>query len=355
MNNIIAENKINFFLPSHLKCAEPTEIRKINRDEVRLMVSDRNTDKIDHDIFKNIGMYLRQGDVLVVNTSATLPAALEIQLPGNKMGRLHLSTEINKNEWVVEIRSIGKNKTKRFYEVLEGDQFELPVGGAVKIIRPFYKNNLSENHLHLWEAEFDLDLSVKDYLIKYGQPIRYDRIESNYPLSYYQSIFSDEMGSAEMPSAGRSFTPNVVADLIVKGVQFAPILLHTGVSSLERNEKPFPEYFKVSKTTASLLNLAIKENRRIIAVGTTAVRAVESAVNKNGRVVESMGLTDLYVTPEKGLRIINGLLTGFHEPEASHLLMLGALADQQHLQKAYDAAIGEAYHWHEFGDLHLIL
>ena len=355
MNNIIVENRIDFNLPKHLKCARPTELRKINRDEVRLMVSNKNTDKLHHVCFKDIGGYLNQGDVLVVNTSGTLPAALDILLPNKKAGRMHLSTQLNNNKWVVEIRLINGNKTQRFNHIKVGEKFNLPDGGSVKIIRPFYQNNFSKKHLHLWEVGFNLKQPVKNYLIKYGKPIRYDQINSDYPLSFYQTIFSNEMGSAEMPSAGRAFTAEVVTGLIVKGVQFAPVLLHTGVSSLERDEKPYPEFFQVPATTASLLNLAKNENRRIIAVGTTAVRAVESAINENGKVISQQGWTDLYITPERGMGIVDGLLTGFHEPEASHLLMLGALADQRHLQKCYDEAIRRAYHWHEFGDLHLIL
>ncbi|MEO1259356.1 MAG: S-adenosylmethionine:tRNA ribosyltransferase-isomerase [Bacteroidota bacterium] len=355
MNNIVSKNKIDFKLPEHLKCARPTELRKIRRDEVLLMVSDKNKGKINHDYFKNIGAYLKEGDVLVVNTSGTLPAALDIFLPNKKAGRMHLSTQLDKNKWVVEIRVVKGNKTQRFNKIKIGQEFNLPDGGKVKIIRPFYKNNFLENHLYLWEAEFDLKQNIKGFLMKYGKPIRYDQINSNYPLSFYQTIFSDEMGSAEMPSAGRAFTTEVVMDLMIKGVQFAPVVLHTGVSSLERDEKPYPEFFRVPATTASLLNLAKKENRRIVAVGTTAVRAVESAVNEEGRVVSRQGWTDLYITPERGMRVVEGLLTGFHEPEASHLLMLGAVADQRHLQKCYDEAISQGYHWHEFGDLHLIV
>ena len=355
MNQTIIENRINFHLPKKLKCAIPTEIRGLGRDEVRLMISDRKTDEIHHAQFRDIGSYLQEGDVLVVNTSATLPAALDIQLPNGEVGRMHLSTRKNELEWVVEIRSVDGNATHRFKGISEGDKFELPNGGKVVIQQPFYRDNHHENHLYLWQAKFDLPMPMEEYLMQFGKPIRYDRLAANYPLAFYQTVFSNTMGSAEMPSAGRAFTPELVAELIIKGVQFAPVLLHTGVSSLENNEQPYPEYFKITDTAASLINLAKQENRRIIAVGTTAVRAIESATNREGRIEATEGWTNLFITPERGMKMATGLLTGFHEPSASHLLMLGALAKHSHLQLCYDEAITERYHWHEFGDLHLIL
>ena len=354
MNHTTIAKPIDFHLPKKLLCPLPTEERGLPRDGVRLMVSERETNKIHHSQFKDIGQFLQQGDVLVVNTSATLPAALDIQLPNGLPGRMHLSTRKNENEWIVEIRSVLGNATHRYKGISPGDRFDLPGEGSVRIQQPFYKEN-QEGHLHLWESAFDLPSPMYDYLLKHGKPVRYERLAAEYPLAYYQTIFSDEMGSSEMPSAGRAFTPEVVAQLIIKGVQFAPILLHTGVSSIESGERPYPEFYKMPKTSASLLNLAKKENRRIIAVGTTAVRAVESATDKKGRVVNDEGWTNLYITPKRGMKTINGLLTGFHEPEASHLLMLGALADQAHLQRCYDEALRESYQWHEFGDLHLLL
>jgi S-adenosylmethionine:tRNA ribosyltransferase-isomerase len=141
----------------------------------------------------------------------------------------------------------------------------------------------------------------------------------------------------------------------MKGIQFAPITLHTGVSSLESDELPFPEYFRIPPVTASLINTARREGRRIIAVGTTSIRAVESAVDERGKVVAREGWTERYITPETGISVVDGLITGFHEPRASHLQMLEALAGRHHLEIAYRAALEEAYFWHEFGDLHLLL
>jgi S-adenosylmethionine:tRNA ribosyltransferase-isomerase len=163
------------------------------------------------------------------------------------------------------------------------------------------------------------------------------------------------MGSAEMPSAGRAFTSRLVTRLVARGVQIAPVLLHTGVASLEAHEPPYAEFYRVSPESVGLLNRAREEGRRIIAVGTTAVRAVETVTGKDGVTHAGQGWTDLVITPERGIWGVDGLLTGFHEPEATHLAMLEALTGRQHLAIIYPEALRQKYLWHEFGDLHLIL
>jgi S-adenosylmethionine:tRNA ribosyltransferase-isomerase len=185
-------------------------------------------------------------------------------------------------------------------------------------------------------------------------PIRYPYVPKAWPLSFYQTIFADESGSAEMPSAGRAFTQEIVERLARKRVRILPILLHCGVSSLESHEPPFPERFRVGRETAAAVNAARSRGNRIVAAGTTVVRALESAADADGRVRPVEGWTDLVITPDRGLHVVDAMLTGFHEPKASHLFMLEALAGRDQLQLAYDAALSKRYLWHEFGDLHLI-
>jgi S-adenosylmethionine:tRNA ribosyltransferase-isomerase len=200
---------------------------------------------------------------------------------------------------------------------------------------------------------------VLGLLRRHGRPIRYSYTERDQPLSVYQTVFAlpsdDGAGSAEMPSAARPFTSRLVAELVSRGVQFAPITLHTGVASAEAHEPPYPERFAVPEASARLVNAAKAGGGRIIAVGTTAVRAVESAVGADGAVRAQEGWTDLVVTPERGVRVVDGLLTGLHEPEASHLLMLEAIAGRAAIDRSYDAALRGLYLWHEFGDVHLVL
>jgi S-adenosylmethionine:tRNA ribosyltransferase-isomerase len=163
------------------------------------------------------------------------------------------------------------------------------------------------------------------------------------------------MGSAEMPSAGRAFTPELITRLVARGVQVAPLLLHTGVASLEEHEPPYEEFYRVPLETARRVNAARAAGKRVVAVGTTVVRALESVTDEEGGTHPGEGWTPLVVTPERGIRAVHGMLTGLHEPRASHLAMLEALAGRRHLEVAYAEALTAQYLWHEFGDLHLIL
>ena len=143
-----------------------------------------------------------------------------------------------------------------------------------------------------------------------------------WPLDTYQNVYASEPGSAEMPSAGRPFTADVLGRLVARGIGVTPLVLHTGVASLEADELPYPERFAVPATTAERVNATHDAGRRVVAIGTTVVRALESAVGPDGRARAAAGWTDLVITPERGVRLVDGLLTGWHEPEASHLLML---------------------------------
>ena len=168
-------------------------------------------------------------------------------------------------------------------------------------------------------------------------------------------MFATEPGSAEMPSAGRAFTPRVVKRLERIGVRVVPLVLHTGVASLEADESPYPERFRVPVGTAEAVNQAHEAGHRVVAVGTTVVRALETVASLTGRVGQGEGWTDLVITPERGLYAVDAILTGLHEARSSHLAMLEALAGQRHVAVAYEAALENRYRWHEFGDLHLIL
>ncbi|WP_367392543.1 S-adenosylmethionine:tRNA ribosyltransferase-isomerase [Lewinella sp. LCG006] len=343
---------IHFELPQQLACPLPTEERGIARDEMRLLVSNHDGDDIQHRQFKNLTDYLEKGDVLVVNNSATLAAALPIHLESGQAARLHLSTQLDDIYWLAEIRAVHGNQSKRWRDGVAGQSFQLQAEGQTTLIAPFYQNT---RQLHLWKISLNLPLPWQEYLHQYGAPIKYQNLDKQYPLDYYQTFFSSVPGSAEMPSAARGFTSGMVKELLQKGIQIVPITLHTGVSSLETGEMPYPEKVIISPLNAARINLAKARDNRIIAVGTTAVRAIETATNAKGKVAPFDGQSELYIQPGYQMKIIDGLLTGFHEPDASHLYMLQALASNQHLRKAYKAAIQQGYFWHEFGDLHLIL
>jgi S-adenosylmethionine:tRNA ribosyltransferase-isomerase len=345
---------LDFTLPPELEAGAPPEARGFGRDDVRLLVSFRAGNRVEHSQFRDIGSYLRPGDVLVVNTSGTMNAALDaIRADGSRL-ELHLSTHLPADLWSCELRTPGPTGTTPYFDAEAGERLKLPAGGEITLLTP-YSRCCENGHTRLWVATLDLPCPLESYLERYGFPIRYGYVAERWPADYYQTVYVTEMGSAEMPSAGRAFTPEIITQLVARGVQIAPLLLHTGVASLETHEPPYEEYYRVPPETARLVNVARAEGRRVIAVGTTVVRALETVADSDGIAHPSEGWTRLVITPERGLRVVDGLLTGFHEPRASHLAMLEALAGREHLTVTYAAALGERYLWHEFGDVHLML
>ncbi|MEV5960045.1 S-adenosylmethionine:tRNA ribosyltransferase-isomerase [Streptomyces sp. NPDC051987] len=339
-------------VPKELSARVPAEQRGpgLERDAVRLLVS-RGT-AVSHHAFAELPRLLRAGDVLVVNTSATLAAAVDGKA-GHARVVVHFSTRGDDGRWAVEVREPDGNGTTRPRAgARAGTEVLLPGGGRLVLEEP-----LSERGERLWWARTSAD--VREVLREHGRPIRYSYTERDQPLSVYQTVFAlpsaDGAGSAEMPSAARPFTARLVAELVSRGVQFAPITLHTGVSSAEVHEPPYAERFAVPEASARLINSVRAGEGRVVAVGTTAVRAVESAAGADGAVRAAEGWTELVVTPERGVRVVDGLLTGLHEPEASHLLMLEAVAGRAAVDRSYEEALRGRYLWHEFGDVHLIL
>jgi len=196
---------------------------------------------------------------------------------------------------------------------------------------------------------------VEEYLQRHGRPIRYGYVSEPWPLDAYQTIFARDPGSAEMPSAGRPFTTELVTELASCGILVAPVTLHTGVSSPERGEPPYPERYSVPETTARIVNAVHGWRGRVIAVGTTVVRALETRAAADGTVSGGAGWTSLVVTPERGLHAVDGLLSGWHDRDSSHLQMLEAAAGAVLLERSYSTASARGYLWHEFGDMHMIL
>jgi S-adenosylmethionine:tRNA ribosyltransferase-isomerase len=284
-------------------------------------------------------------------------AALEAHRADGSRLEVHLSTHLPGDVWVVELPKPTPNGTVLFLEGSAGETLTLPGAGSITLDAPYPgPAKLARSSLNrLWAARLRLPSPLDKYLQRYGFPIRYDYVHERWSLSYYQNVYATETGSAEMPSAGRPFTPEVITRLVAQGIQFAPLVLHSGVASLETNEPPYEEFYRVPEDTARILNSARWLRKQIIVVGTTVVRALETATDVEGTTWAGEGWTDLVVTPRRGIRAVNGLLTGFHEPRSTHLAMLEALVGREHLEIAYAAALDEGYLWHEFGDLHLIL
>ena len=341
--------RLRFSLPPELEAAEPPEARGLSRDGVRMMVAHRATGEIVHSTFTHLPEFLREDDVVVINTSATIPAAVDAVTPHGTRLVIHLSTQLEGDRWVVEPRRPAGSATERWGEEPVPTRAALGEGAWLDIVAPYLDSP------RLWVAELTLPQPVLNWLAENGRPIQYGYVEQRWPITAYQNVYATEPGSAEMPSAGRPFTPELITRLVAKGVGVTPVVLHTGVASLESAELPYPERVLVPPATAARIAAAKRSGGRVVAVGTTVVRALESAVDGSGQVRPLDGWTDLVVTPERGVRAVDGLLTGWHEPEASHLLMLEAIAGRSLLVRSYEASLATGYRWHEFGDVHLIL
>ncbi|MCW2886404.1 MAG: S-adenosylmethionine:tRNA ribosyltransferase-isomerase [Streptosporangiaceae bacterium] len=372
---------IDFALPPTLEAHEPPEARGRTRDGVRLLVS--RSSAITHHEFRELPALLFPGDLLVINTSATLPSAVWL----DKLA-IHFSTPASDQEgvWLVELRRRTGKASAPYGGGSPGEWFPLPGGATLTLI--------TRQTDRLWRAR--LNTEVVPYLRRHGRPIRYGYVRKDWPASAYQTVFSSSSiskgavfeeetaqaegsfqagepfraersfrsggpvdggleGSAEMPSAGRPFTDELVTRLVSRGVLLTPLTLHTGVASPEAHEPPYAERFAVPEATASLVNHVRARGGRVIAVGTTVVRALETAVDSAGQVWPAQGWTEHLVTPSNGVRVVDGLLTGLHEPRSSHLQMLTAIAGTELVERTYAEALDKGYLWHEFGDLNLLL
>ncbi len=340
-----------FELPESLQAREPPEARRPPqpRDGVKLLVARRADGGIEHARFRDLPRLLEPGDLLVVNASATLPAAIQARRADGAPARVHFSTRAPglDGRWrVIELRTPDGSRPLRSST---GEQLELPGGAALQLALPYASG------ARLMLARFEGREPLEDYLASHGQPIRYGYVPTAWPLEHYQNVYAATPGSAEMPSAGRPITPELIARLTGSGVVLAPITLHAGVSSPEAHEPPFPEQYEVPQATARLVNATRSGGGRVIAVGTTVVRSLETAAGEDGTVEPSSGWTSVVIGAARPVRAVDGLITGWHEPEASHLQMLEAIAGQELLARSYQAALEHGYLWHEFGDSQLVV
>jgi S-adenosylmethionine:tRNA ribosyltransferase-isomerase len=367
---LAARPTTRFTFPDDRTATEPPEQRGLRRDGVRLMVA--TPAAIRHTSFYRLADQLRAGDVLVVNISATVPGQLDGARNGSAVV-VHIANRLGDSNRVVELRTAPDASAP----VLDGkvaERIRLPAGGLLELIAPYPELRAADSKRdaraaqetasvssptgvgnRLWRGRVSVSQSLSGYLREHARPISYGYLNGSFPISAYQTIFALCPGSAEMPSAARPFSAELVARLVVRGVIFAPITLHTGLSSQDAGEAPQPEWFEVSETTAHLVSSCRARGGRVIAVGTTATRAIESVARPDGIVAATSGWTDLVISPERPVRVVDGLITGWHNPEASHLLLVESVVGAELAQRAYDAAVDEHYLWHEFGDSCLFL
>ena len=334
-----------FVLPVDAEAHEPPEHRGLARDGVRLLVARR--DGVEHRRFRELAEVLDPGDLLVVNTSATLPAALDVRHQDGRAMTLHVATPLDDGDWVVEPRRAHGPETA----VAAGDRLGAP-GLVLTLLAPYPGDDAPRR---LWRARPWPPVALAGYLATYGRPIAYGHLAGRFPLTDHQTVYATEPGSAEMPSAGRPLSEHLLVRLMARGITVAPLVLHAGVSSPEKHEPPTPERFSVPPATARLVNSARDAGARVVAVGTTVVRALETVAALDGTVSPGHGWTDLVLGAHRPARAVDGLISGLHAPEASHLALLEAVAGPELVGRAYAAAVAEDYLWHEFGDSTLLL
>lgn len=342
---------VSFPAPVESTAPAPAEARGIARDAVRLLVG--TPEGIVHARFRELARFLDAGDLVVFNDSATVPGELDAERLGRGPVVLHLAAPLDDGTWVVEIRS-APDAARAVLDARPGERLRTgPV--SLELLEPYPRPDSSPTGRgnRLWRATVTGPLFA--HLTAAGRPIAYGYLPRRYPLSAYQSVFGVRPGSAEMASAARGFTPELITDLVTRGVVLAPVTLHTGLSSQEAGEAPQAERFAVPEATARLVNAVREGGGRVVAVGTTSTRALESAVDAGGRVVARAGWTERVVSPADPPRVVDGLVTGWHDPQASHLLLVEAVAGGALAQRAYDAAVAAGYLWHEFGDAALLL
>jgi len=339
----LVERPIEFSIPENGLATVPAEIRGRGRDDVRLMVVHRSTGSIQHDRFDRLEHHLRAGDALVVNVSATIPAAIGARTRDGRALIVHFNGPAQDGLWSLEVRTPLPGGGTAPGPDLDPQSLTLEGGAMAQLLVR------SRRSPRLWIASMTGAGDVPSHLAAHGGPIRYVA-GTDRPIADYQTVFAIEDGSSEMPSAGRPFTHRMVTRLVARGIVVLPLVLHTGVSSFEDHEVPGEERFSVPKATADVVNRIRESGGRVVAVGTTVVRALETVADETGHIHPASGMTDLVVTADRGVRAIDGLITGWHEPRSSHLRLLEAFAGYGLLQDAYAAAVEGGYLWHEFGD-----
>lgn len=343
-----------FLLPEELSAKEPPERRGIARDGVRLMAINRKSGEIQHSRFNNISEFLHPGDLLIFNTSRTLPASLKgCDGALDKCLEIRLAQHLPDDSWLALL--MCQQGDPFACGLQQGINLDFGEGLTAKV------ENQDINIPRLWKIRFSLaGTQLIDSIYRLGNPIRYEYVSEPWDLDYYQTVYAKQPGSAEMPSAGRAFTWKLLFDLKRSSIETAQIVLHTGLSSYMDDELDAlhpaseEEYF-ISETAAQKINRTRQQGGRIIAVGTTVVRALESAVDIDGLIKPQHNYTRLHISAQHQLRAVDGLLTGMHEPEASHLDLLTAFLPAEEIRIAYEDAVQRGYLWHEFGDLNLIV
>ena len=329
-----------FELPEELIAQYPLE----KRDSSRLMVLDKKTGEIEHRKFQDILEYLNEGDTLVLNNTRVLPARLigEKEETGGKIEFLLLK-RIEGDKWECLAKPGRKAKV--------GTVFTFGEGKLKAIVREIGEEG---NRI----IEFKYDGIFEQVLDELGQmplpPYIHEKLEDK---ERYQTVYSKEKGSAAAPTAGLHFTEELLKEIKDKGVNIAYLTLHVGLGTFRpvkvddvNNHVMHSEYYHLDKENAELINKTKEAGKRVIAVGTTSSRTLETIGDENGRVREQSGWTDIFIYPGYKFKIVDNLITNFHLPESTLIMLVSALAGQDNIMNAYNTAVKEKYRFFSFGD-----
>lgn len=383
-------SQLSFTLPPALEAAEPPEARGLRRDQVRMLLIPRDGSPVSHHHFEDLPWLLQPGDLVVVNTSRTLPASLlgraqsgatvEIRLagrdeghgesgddPGSGGGRRWAALPLGVPADGSDPALVPTDARPPAPDLQPGERIEFAASAGLSwtasrrppareagVLTATALGRHEQAPPLIWLA-FDRDgPRLLEALHRVGRPVRYAYVPRPWALHHYQTLFAATPGSVEMASAGRPFTVQTLRALRQRGIGLATISLHAGLSTYGDRQVDATfvpaEPYQVPPATAVAIERARASGGRVLAVGTTVVRALETTGGRAG-----VGVTRLRITPAHRLQAVDGLLTGLHEPEASHLDLVSAFIGPELLRRAYDQAIAAGYLWHEFGDVCLIL
>ena len=330
-------------LPEELIAQTPAE----PRDSSRLLVYHRDTRQLEHKIFRDVIDYLKAGDVLVVNRTRVLPARVYAHTEHGGAVEVLLLKRLDLTRWEVLVRP-GR-KCRPGAHLIVNEELSLRV--------------LSVTDSGERIVEFVYDGTFEDILSRVGTmplpPYIHEKLSDP---ERYQTVYSKENGSAAAPTAGLHFTPELLERIRAKGVEIAEVLLHVGLGTFrpvkEENvldHKMHSEYFEISAEAAEIVNRAKKEGRRVICVGTTSVRTVETVADEHGFLRPCKGNTEIFIYPPYKFKCVDALITNFHLPESTLLMLVSALCSREEIMRVYKTAVEERYRFFSFGDAMLIL
>lgn len=333
----------DYFLPEELIAQVPVP----ERDRSRLLVLERPRGSITHHIFGNIGAFLRRGDLLVLNDTRVVPCRIPARKPGGGKAELFLLEEEGVNLWRALVRgSIGTGGTLSLAESISADILAVD-GDGVRTIR--------------FHGIPDIRCVLEE-IGKVPLPPYIRREPSAEDVSRYQTIYAACDGAVAAPTAGLHFTGRLLRALEEKGVGTAMVTLHVGPGTFQpvRSEdlsshRMHAERYSVPEGTAERIARTRREGGRVVAVGTTAVRTIETAADEHGAVRPGDGVTDLFILPGYRFRAVDGMITNFHLPKSTLLMLVSAFAGREYARDAYASAVRERYRFYSYGDAMLIL